>query len=214
LAGIVGDAAHAFVPLTAKMANLAINDAFTLGKMLNDNSSSLLHEQGTMKNVLEDWEAVQRLKFNVTRTRTLRHLQLYSPQFRGLTGFLWKLFPTSMLQYFGSIFAYDYEVYNLAKAKTSAAAGNNNKGNGIVGNASDPLITMIQMKIEVFLFLFVLSAFLIVVFTNPMNSILLGIRFFVIMAIGKVKEIQYSNIADFGMLQPFKKKSLKISKKE
>jgi hypothetical protein len=35
-----------------------------------------------------------------------------------------------------------------------------------------------------------------------MNSILLGIRFFVIMAIGKVKEIQYSNITDFGMLQP------------
>jgi salicylate hydroxylase len=85
---IIGDAAHAFGPLTAKMANLAINDAFTLGKMLNDNSSSLIHEQGIMKNVLEDWEAVQRLKFNVTRTHTLRHLQLYSPQFRGLTAFL------------------------------------------------------------------------------------------------------------------------------
>lgn len=35
-AAIVGDSAHAYGPLTAKMSNLAINDAWTLSSLLND----------------------------------------------------------------------------------------------------------------------------------------------------------------------------------
>lgn len=39
---IIGDAAHAYGPLTAKMANLAINDASTLEKMLNNETKKVL----------------------------------------------------------------------------------------------------------------------------------------------------------------------------
>lgn len=35
-AALIGDAAHAYGPLTGKMANLAVNDAYTLGAMLNN----------------------------------------------------------------------------------------------------------------------------------------------------------------------------------
>ena len=106
---IIGDAAHAYGPLTAKMANLAINDAYTLGMMLNNETKKSCHLDNS---VLKYWESMQRPKFETTRIRTLRHLQLYTPGLnRTLVSFAWNVFPIQMLSYFGSIFAYDYEVY-------------------------------------------------------------------------------------------------------
>eukprot|EP00751_Fragilariopsis_kerguelensis_P000392 CAMPEP_0170825362 /NCGR_PEP_ID=MMETSP0733-20121128/45899_1 /TAXON_ID=186038 /ORGANISM="Fragilariopsis kerguelensis, Strain L26-C5" /LENGTH=855 /DNA_ID=CAMNT_0011188877 /DNA_START=177 /DNA_END=2741 /DNA_ORIENTATION=+ len=104
---ILGDAAHAYGPLTAKMANLAINDAHCLAIMLNHRLSRGVSQE----QILQEWQMVQRPKFDVTRIRTLRHLQLYSPKLRFIIRIFWKYAPNFTLKYFGSIFAYDYKVF-------------------------------------------------------------------------------------------------------
>ena len=104
---ILGDVAHAYGPLTAKMANLAINDAHCLAIMLNHRISRGVSQE----QILQEWQMVQRPKFDVTRIRTLRHLQLYSPKLRFVIRILWKYAPNFTLKYFGSIFAYDYKVF-------------------------------------------------------------------------------------------------------
>ena len=130
---IIGDAAHAYGPLTAKMANLAINDAHSLATMLN-----LRRERNqSLGKVLDDWEHTQRPKFEITRKRTLRHLQLYAPRMRHFVTFLWQYFPTVMLSYFGSIFQYDYSIYSSSNEvckKTTLVC------DGVVGvDIADPL---------------------------------------------------------------------------
>ena len=131
-AAIIGDAAHAYGPLTAKMANLAINDAHTLSAMLNDGPKSTKRRG----DVLREWEETQRPKFDTTRIRTLRHLQLYSPRWRRVTELLWRYMPSYMLKYFGSIFAYDYEVYDAAKGNRSSFLP------GVIGiSHEDPLVS-------------------------------------------------------------------------
>ena len=128
---IIGDAAHAYGPLTAKMANLAINDAFSLSEMLNASTQ----DNKSQSKILKEWEDIQRPKFLTTRLRTYRHLELYSPRMRGLVTILWKFFPHSMKNYFASIFAYDYEVYEHHKKNAME-----NKVPGILGiSYSDPL---------------------------------------------------------------------------
>ena len=103
---LIGDAAHAYGPLTAKMANLAMNDAHSLATMLNGpNVYDLSQEQ-----ILKKWQSVQRPKFEVTRIRTLRHLQLYTPTVRAIVKFLWKFCPQFTSRYFQSIFSYDYDI--------------------------------------------------------------------------------------------------------
>ena len=142
-AAIIGDAAHAYGPLTAKMANLAINDAYTLSVMLNDGLKSMKRRE----DVLREWEEVQRPKFSTTRIRTLRHLQLYSPRWRRVTEFLWRYFPSCMLKYFGSIFAYDYEVYDATKENHSSFVP------GIAGiTHEDPLVSFVNEGLK-YLFL-------------------------------------------------------------
>lgn len=138
---IIGDAAHAYGPLTGKMANLAINDAYTLGAMLNQISGAC----NQIPQVLREWERVQRPKFEVTRTRTYRHLQLYAPYVRKLTGFLWRYCTRSMLSYFASIFAYDYEVYD---AKVCDAPTTTRYHQGIVGSAIDPLSGVMKRVVK------------------------------------------------------------------
>eukprot|EP00581_Thalassiosira_minuscula_P018801 CAMPEP_0183717160 /NCGR_PEP_ID=MMETSP0737-20130205/10847_1 /TAXON_ID=385413 /ORGANISM="Thalassiosira miniscula, Strain CCMP1093" /LENGTH=918 /DNA_ID=CAMNT_0025946547 /DNA_START=104 /DNA_END=2857 /DNA_ORIENTATION=- len=135
---IIGDAAHAYGPLTAKMANLAINDAHALGTILN------VQKGGDLSQGLCEWELAQRPKFEVTRIRTLRHLQLYSPKMRNLSGFLWKHLPNMSARYFGSIFAYDYEIYSqtseVMDSKVSATC------RGILGvKDADPLSALLKM---------------------------------------------------------------------
>lgn len=128
---ILGDAAHAYGPLTAKMANLAINDSHTLATLLNNTTH---HQDSRLEDILERWEATQRPKFAATRIRTLRHLQLYSPQMRALTRFLWRFCTQFMLRYFGSIFAYDYSVVHQDEPKQRQQKG------GVVGaRTADPL---------------------------------------------------------------------------
>jgi len=130
---IIGDAAHAYGPLTAKMANLAINDAHSLAAMLN-----LRRERNqSLADVLDDWEHTQRPKFEITRTRTLRHLELYAPRMRNFVTFLWQHFPATMSSYFGSIFQYDYSIYSSSNevcTKVTVACA------GVVGvDIADPL---------------------------------------------------------------------------
>jgi len=129
---IIGDAAHAYGPLTAKMANLAINDAYTLSVMLNKGVEC----KKELQQILEHWENIQRPKFSATRVRTYRHLEFYTPRIRGLVKILWALFPMAMQRYFGSIFAYDYEIYEPQKVKP-----NNGKVPGIIGVPhQDPIV--------------------------------------------------------------------------
>lgn len=136
---IIGDAAHAYGPLTAKMANLAINDAHSLAMMLNLQSESQL----TQMEVLNEWEHTQRPKFDITRIRTLRHLQLYAPGLRYLSSFLWQYFPVSMLKYFGSIFQYDYEVFS--SSKNDVIKKSTQACDGVVGvNIADPLEAFVK----------------------------------------------------------------------
>ena len=106
---IIGDAAHAYGPLTAKMANLAINDAHTLATILNMQNERVISQT----EALDEWESIQRPKFEVTRVRTLRHLQLYAPRMRCVSTFIGQYFPKTMLAYFASIFSYDYVVHRL-----------------------------------------------------------------------------------------------------
>jgi salicylate hydroxylase len=134
---LVGDAAHAYGPLTAKMANLAINDAHSLGMMLNSQRGRRGVAQAQ---VLREWEEAQRPKFGATRVRTLRHLQLYAPCVRTAVTFLWRLLPGVILEYFGSIFAYDYEVYSSSGRSKSRPACL-----GLVGvNRADPLVSFLR----------------------------------------------------------------------
>ena len=113
---LIGDAAHAYGPLTAKMANLAINDAHSLAELLNHRAKLNLSQE----QILNEWEKIQRPKFEVTKIRTLRHLQLYMPSMRAIIRFLWKYFPNFTLKYFQSIFAYDYEVQSCVLKGTSS----------------------------------------------------------------------------------------------
>uniref|UniRef100_A0A7S1Y785 FAD-binding domain-containing protein n=1 Tax=Grammatophora oceanica TaxID=210454 RepID=A0A7S1Y785_9STRA len=164
-AAIVGDAAHAFGPLTAKMANLAVNDSYTLATMLNDgfdqqhhpSSSSSACKVLSQGQILQEWEDEQRPKFQLTRTRTLRHLQLYSPQFRGLVTLLWAMCPGQMLKYFGSIFAYDYAVFD-PKRKEKRGKGTSL----IVGSTYDPLLAVAK-RLSIYCGLFFLSLALAIV---------------------------------------------------
>ena len=126
---LIGDAAHAYGPLTAKMANLAMNDAHSLATMLNGpNVYDLSQEQ-----ILKKWQSVQRPKFEVTRIRTLRHLQLYTPTVRAIVKFLWKFCPQFTSRYFQSIFSYDYDIMTKE--------GHTQHDMGIAGiKDADPLI--------------------------------------------------------------------------
>lgn len=188
---VIGDAAHAYGPLTGKMANLAINDAYTLGTMLNraeDNMGAdaaamaavLLTKAASPKHckhrdrcshesspkemcasdldgssgadgvrlsssqnraqVLAQWEATQRPKFEITRVRTRRHLQLYTPRVRVLTKFLWCWCPGRTLAYFSSIFAYDYDFFDAEKA---------GGGHGVLGATADPLLAVGKLLAKV-----------------------------------------------------------------
>lgn len=153
---IIGDAAHAYGPLTAKMANLAINDAYTLAAMLNDGKKLKL----TQNQLLQEWEKSQRPKFEATRIRTLRHLQLYMPGVRFATKLLWQTCPTFMLKYFGSIFAYDYELYQSNEKRVPHQSKCHP---GIVGVANaDPLVPFVA-RVAAFLLsaAFLFSVFLI-----------------------------------------------------
>lgn len=141
-AAIIGDAAHAYGPLTAKMTNLAINDAYTLGMMLNKG-----HRDGlSQSSILRAWEDTQRPKFEVTRLRTKRHLQLYTPQLRFIVNVLWKVFPSRMLRYFGSIFAYDYDVDDFLRNRDEDKFTNH----GVIGiKYMDPLTAVFQDLMKV-----------------------------------------------------------------
>lgn len=108
---LIGDSAHAYGPLTAKMANLAINDAHTLSSLLNEGVKNCRDQSS----ILSEWEDIQRPKFSATRLRTYRHLEMYAPGTRKLYKFLWKNFPVQLQQYFGSIVAYDYNVFDPNK---------------------------------------------------------------------------------------------------
>jgi len=142
LAVIIGDAAHAYGPLTAKMANLAVNDAYTLGEILNHRSKTEIKSQDEL---LHEWEAVQRPKFEVTKLRTLRHLQLYSPTWRGFSIFLWRVFPGIMSNYFGSIFAYDYSIYSKNELRNPTEKPIVLSCHGIVGMTdADPLTAFLR----------------------------------------------------------------------
>ena len=136
---LIGDAAHAYGPLTAKMANLAMNDAHSLATMLNDRKANDLSQE----EILSEWENVQRPKFEVTRIRTLRHLQLYMPTVRAVMSVLWKFCPRFTLRYFQSIFAYDYEIMmkeRHTEGKATCKKSQHN-GMGVVGvKGADPLI--------------------------------------------------------------------------
>lgn len=139
---IIGDAAHAYGPLTAKMANLAVNDAYTLGEMLNNRRACDFASQDEL---LQDWEAVQRPKFEVTKLRTLRHLQLYSPEWREFVSFLWRVLPGIMSKYFSSIFAYDYLVHSETTSKISDEKLVTPSCHGVVGVIdADPLKTFFR----------------------------------------------------------------------
>ena len=128
---IIGDAAHAYGPLTAKMANLAINDAHCLATMLNLRMKRKL----SMAAVLNEWELTQRPKFDITRIRTLRHLQLYAPRMRKFITFMWQYFPGTMLKYFGSIFQYDYAVFSVSNVRNKRGSCD-----GVIGvDIADPL---------------------------------------------------------------------------
>jgi 2-polyprenyl-6-methoxyphenol hydroxylase-like FAD-dependent oxidoreductase len=130
-AAIIGDSAHAYGPLTAKMANLAINDAWTLSSLLNDGINKGIDQAS----ILSRWENIQRPKFQATRLRTYRHLEMYAPRSRKVFRYLWKSFPLYLQQYFGSIFAYDYEVFDPKKPDILS------KVPGVVGiSHEDPLI--------------------------------------------------------------------------
>lgn len=109
---LIGDAAHAYGPLTAKMANLAINDAYLLATLLNNEKN---HDISKQEEVLKHWENIQRPKFEVTRIRTLRHLQLYTPVVRNIISHMWKFCPRFILGYFQSIFAYDYDIVTKSR---------------------------------------------------------------------------------------------------
>jgi 2-polyprenyl-6-methoxyphenol hydroxylase-like FAD-dependent oxidoreductase len=132
----------AYGPLTAKMANLAINDAHSLAVMLN-----LRRERKhSLPAVLDEWERTQRPKFDITRIRTLRHLQLYAPRMRHFMTFLWQYFPATTLKYFGSIFQYDYMVYSssndVGKQATHACEG-------VVGvDIADPLEAFLKQCLK------------------------------------------------------------------
>jgi len=139
---IIGDAAHAYGPLTAKMANLAINDAHSLAIMLNLQRERKL----SLPAMLDEWEHTQRPKFDITRIRTLRHLQLYTPRLRHFITFLWQYFPATILKYFGSIFQYDYVVYSssndICEQPTHAC-------DGVVGvDIADPLEAFLKLCLK------------------------------------------------------------------
>ena len=141
--GKLGDAAHAYGPLTAKMANLAINDAYSLAVMLN-----LRRERNhSLPAVLDEWERTQRPKFDITRIRTLRHLQLYAPRMRYFMTFLWQYFPVTTLKYFGSIFQYDYMVYSSSNDAGKQAT---HACEGVVGVdiADDPLEAFLKQCLK------------------------------------------------------------------
>ncbi len=139
---IIGDAAHAYGPLTAKMANLAVNDAYTLGEILNHRSKTEFASQDVL---LHEWEAVQRPKFEVTKLRTLRHLQLYSPTWREFSIFLWHVFPGFMSKYFGSIFAYDYSIYSKNVLRNPEEKPVITSCHGIVGvTDADPITAFVR----------------------------------------------------------------------
>jgi 2-polyprenyl-6-methoxyphenol hydroxylase-like FAD-dependent oxidoreductase len=66
-ADLVGVTARAYGPLTAKMANLAINDGNCLATMLNQSFS---RKHVWKEHVLKEWQTLHRSKFDVTRIRT------------------------------------------------------------------------------------------------------------------------------------------------
>ena len=102
------------------MANLAINDAHALAMILN----------------------LQK-KFDVTRIRTLRHLQLYSLQTRYISSFIWRYFPKHMAEYFGSIFGYGYIIHG--STNTPIGMDPSHPCDGIVGAVrADPLTAFIK----------------------------------------------------------------------
>lgn len=141
---IIGDAAHAYGPLTAKMANLAINDAHTLATILNMQNKTMISQV----EALEEWESIQRPKFEVTRMRTLRHLQLYAPRMRCISTFLGRHFPKTMFAYFASIFSYDYVIHGSIPSEVS---GKSIQPFGIVGaEGADPLVVFVKRGLKHF----------------------------------------------------------------
>lgn len=131
---ILGDAAHAYGPLTGKMANLAVNDAHTLAMLLNQERD----QQKKLSQVLTEWEAMQRPKYGVTRMRTYRHLQLYGPRARMLSMLGWKYLPNAMATYFSSLFAYDFTVFDPSSHTPADLA---HRSTAIIGDSADPLFT-------------------------------------------------------------------------
>ena len=87
----------------------------------------------SQEQILKKWQSVQRPKFEVTRIRTLRHLQLYTPTVRAIVKFLWKFCPQFTSRYFQSIFSYDYDIMTKE--------GHTQHDMGIAGiKDADPLI--------------------------------------------------------------------------
>ena len=72
---LVGDVAHAYGPLTAKMANLAINDVHCLERMLNLSCS---RKHVSQKQVLKEWQRIQRPKFILLEVLPWDHLDVFS----------------------------------------------------------------------------------------------------------------------------------------
>lgn len=162
-AAIIGDSAHAYGPLTAKMANLAVNDAHTLSSLLNDGVEKGIDQAS----ILSRWENIQRPKFQATRLRTYRHLEMYAPRSRHVFKFLWKIFPLRLQQYFGSIFAYDYEVFDPNKPETKS------KVPGLVGISHiDPLVAFCSRQLRnVWVMLFIVFYFYFVAVRRYEHSV-------------------------------------------
>ena len=104
---IIGDAAHGYGPLTGRMCNLAINDAFTLGTCLN-NSCNIETNRYDVKSALGKFEEIQRPKFNMVRAQTYRHLEKYMPNNTEefLNSFLKEGGPMEGMQELGKIMGY------------------------------------------------------------------------------------------------------------
>ena len=90
--------------------------------------------------MLAEYEHMQRPKFDITRKRTYRHLQLYAPYLGAVATAIWKRAPAFILGYYGSIFAYDYEVYDPSKQGINTSV----RKSGVVGNPNDPLHTYVR----------------------------------------------------------------------
>ena len=121
------------------MANLAINDVHTFSSLLDDGVKQCKDQSS----ILSLWENIQRPKFLATRLRTYRHIEMYASRSRYLYKYLWKIAPLHVQGYFGSIFAYGYDVFDPNKVQTSF------KVPGVIGISHvDPMVDFVSRQLK------------------------------------------------------------------